>query len=309
MCAQTHVPVLSEESLQALNIKPDGIYIDCTFGRGGHSQLFLNQLSDQGRLYVLDQDLAAIEVANERHGNDPRVIILHSSFEDLLQIGEDYNLLNNTDGIFFDLGVSSPQLDNAERGFSFTRDGPLDMRMNNSVGQTAAEWLAACTWQELIDVLRDFGEERYAKKIATKVMQEQEKAPLTSTLQLAEIIKGCYPRYYQGIHPATRSFQAIRIAINRELEALKTALDCAYQLIKMSGRIVAISFHSLEDRIVKRYIRDSRPSQGLARLPIPYQPSEHLVAVGKLVRPTEQEMELNPRSRSSRMRIAEKVFR
>jgi 16S rRNA (cytosine1402-N4)-methyltransferase len=307
MCAQAHVPVMLEESTQALKIKPDGTYLDCTFGRGGHSEAFLKSLSTKGRLYVIDQDETAIQTAHEKYGEDERITILHNSFEDLDQIGEQYNLLNNTDGIFFDLGVSSPQLDNAERGFSFTQDGPLDMRMNNTSGQTASQWLEQCSLSELIAVLRNYGEERYAKKIATQIMSAQQDSPLTSTLQLAEIIKSCYPRYYQGIHPATRSFQAIRIAVNRELDALSSALNTAYLLLKTSGIMAVISFHSLEDRMVKRFIRDTVP-KALAKLPIPHQPSLHLKPMGKLQRPSEQEIDINQRSRSARLRVAQKVF-
>jgi 16S rRNA (cytosine1402-N4)-methyltransferase len=307
MCAQAHVPVMLEESTQALRIKPEGTYLDCTFGRGGHSEAFLKSLTNRGRLYVIDQDETAIQTAHEKYGEDERITILHNSFEDLDQIGEQYNLLNNTDGIFFDLGVSSPQLDNAERGFSFTQDGPLDMRMNNTCGQTASQWLEQCSLSELIAVLRNYGEERYAKKIATQIISAQQDSPLTSTLQLAEIIKSCYPRHYQGIHPATRSFQAIRIAVNRELDALSSALHTAYQLLKTSGIMAVISFHSLEDRMVKRFIRDTVP-KALAKLPIPHRPALHLKPMGKLQRPSEQEIDMNPRSRSARLRVAQKVF-
>lgn len=309
MNVNTHVPVLADESLQAMNIKPDGTYIDCTFGRGGHSEIFLNQISPKGRLYVLDQDRAAIDIATKKYGNDARVVIIHSSFADLQKIGEEYDLVSKTDGIFFDLGVSSPQLDDAQRGFSFTHDGPLDMRMDNTSGQTAAEWLASTTLEQLIQVLREFGEERYAKKIATKIMHVQQQTALTGTLQLAELIKQCYPKNYQGIHPATRSFQAIRIVVNRELESLTIALSAAYQLIQRTGRLAVISFHSLEDRIVKRFIRDSRPSEALPKLPIQYQAAEFLAPVGKLIRPSEYEIDHNSRSRSARLRIAEKVYK
>lgn len=296
-----------EESKQALNIRPEGTYLDCTFGRGGHSEAFLQSLSTRGCLYVIDQDATAIEVAREKYAQDERVTIVHKSFEDLSQIGEQYNLLNRTDGIFFDLGVSSPQLDKAERGFSFTQDGPLDMRMNNTQGQTAQQWLAQCSESELIDVLRTYGEERYAKKIASQIMQAQQNQPLTGTLQLADIIKSCYPPSHQGIHPATRSFQAIRIAVNRELDALSRALEAAYQLLKTSGRLAVISFHSLEDRMVKRFIRDTLPKP-LAKLPIPHQSALHLKPIGKLIRPSQKEIDSNPRSRSARLRVAQKVF-
>lgn len=307
MCVQAHVPVMLEESVQALNIRPEGTYLDCTFGRGGHSEAFLQNLSAQGSLYVIDQDEMAIQVAREKYTEDERVTILHNSFEDLDQIGEQYNLLNNTDGIFFDLGVSSPQIDEAERGFSFTQDGPLDMRMNNTTGLTAQQWLARCSMSELIEVLRNYGEERYAKKIATQIMQVQKTQALTSTLQLADIIKRCYPKHYQGIHPATRSFQAIRIAVNRELDVLSSALNSAYQLLKTSGILAVISFHSLEDRIVKRFIRDTL-SIPLAKLPVQHQSSLHLKPMGKLKRPTQEEIDANPRSRSARLRVAQKVF-
>jgi len=307
MSVQAHVPVMLKESKQALDIRPEGKYLDCTFGRGGHSEAFLQSLSARGCLYVIDQDEAAIQTARQKYAEDERVTILHNSFEDLGQIGEQYNLLNNTDGIFFDLGVSSPQLDEAERGFSFTQDGPLDMRMNNTTGLTAQQWLAQCSVPELIEVLRNYGEERYAKKIATQIMQAQQIQPLSSTLQLADIIKSCYPKSHQGIHPATRSFQAIRIAVNRELDALSSALDAAYQLLKTSGRLAVISFHSLEDRIVKRFIRNTLPKP-LAKLPIPHESALHLKPIGKLLRPAQEEININPRSRSARLRVAEKVF-
>ena len=201
--SSTHVPVLLRESIQGLRIKGDGIYIDCTFGRGGHSQVLLECLSGQGQLYVLDQDPGAIEYAHERFGNDERVKIVHQSFANLAEVGRDSDLVARVDGIFFDLGVSSPQLDEAQRGFSFSHDGPLDMRMNTSTGITAEKWLASVSAKEFIAVLREFGEERHAKKIANRVLEEQQISAIKTTKRLADIVKTCYPVNYQGIHPAT----------------------------------------------------------------------------------------------------------
>ena len=304
-----HVPVLLRESLQGLNIKNNGTYIDCTFGRGGHSQVLLESLSSQGRLFLLDQDPSAIECAQEKFGSDERVQIIHQSFAKLAEVGAEYELLAKVDGVFFDLGVSSPQLDEAQRGFSFSHDGPLDMRMNTSAGVTAAEWLTSVSAQEFTRVLYEYGEERYAKKIVSKVQQQQQNSAITSTKQLAEIVKACYPPHYQGVHPATRTFQAIRIAINDELLALQKGLEAAFTLLNSGGRLVVISFHSLEDRMVKRFIRDTKQEDLLPKLPVMPELIDHLKSVGKLVRPSEQELEINPRSRSARLRVAEKVLK
>ena len=307
--AFTHVPVLLHESIQGLRIKGDGTYIDCTFGRGGHSQLLLENLTAKGRLFVLDQDQTAIQCAQEKFGSDERVKIIHQTFANLAQVGRDNNLQNKVDGILFDLGVSSPQLDEAQRGFSFSQDGPLDMRMNTNMGSTAAEWLATVSMDELTKVLRDFGEERYAKKIAGKVLQEQQQEAITTTKRLAEIVKACYPPSYKGVHPATRTFQAIRIAVNQELSALQHGLEAAFELLNDGGRLVVISFHSLEDRIVKRFIRDTKQEDQLpAKLPVMPELKNYLKPVGKLVRASEQEVTVNPRARSARLRIAEKVI-
>lgn len=304
---QTHVPVLLEETLEALRVKPDGVYIDCTFGRGGHSQSVLNCLSPRGRLYLLDQDPSAIQFAGEIFGNDNRVQVAHESFANLLEMGESYSLRESVDGILFDLGVSSPQLDQAARGFSFNNDGPLDMRMNTMTGKSAAQWLTQVTSDELIKVLREYGEERHAKKIAAKILAEQKKNAITTTKHLAEIVYSCYPANYQGIHPATRTFQAIRIYINQELDALHQGLRAAFELLASNGRLVVISFHSLEDRIVKRFIRETRHQNVPKNLPVIVEVERHLRAVGKLIRPQEQELGINPRARSARLRVAEKV--
>jgi 16S rRNA (cytosine1402-N4)-methyltransferase len=303
------VPVLLHESLQGLSVKGDGTYIDCTFGRGGHSQLLLESLTNQGQLFLLDQDPSAIECAQEKFASDERVTIIHQTFANLAEVGRKHKLLAKVDGIFFDLGVSSPQLDEAQRGFSFSHDGPLDMRMNTSVGVTAAEWLASVSEKEFVSALREFGEERHAKKIANKVLEQQQVSAITTTKKLAEIVKTCYPAHYQGIHPATRTFQAIRIAINEELLALQKGLDAAFDLLNGGGRLAVISFHSLEDRMVKRFIRDTKQEDLLPKLPVMPELTDHLKSVGKLIRPSEQELEINPRARSARLRIAEKVLK
>ena len=302
------MPVLLNEALEAIQIKPNGTYIDCTFGRGGHSQAFLSQLSAQGKLIVLDQDPTAIKEAKENFSTDERVEIIHDSFANLHEIGNRKNLREKVDGIFFDLGVSSPQLDNAERGFSFSHDGPLDMRMNTSQGQTAAEWLDRVTASELITVLKEYGEERYAKKIASNILAAHKEQAITTTKRLADIVQACYPKSYQGIHPATRTFQAIRIALNEELLALNKGLAAAFELLAIHGRLVVISFHSLEDRIVKRFIRDTKNKNDLPKLPVQHEPEIHLHETEKMIRPSNHEMEVNPRSRSARMRVAEKVL-
>ena len=306
---QTHVPVLLEQTLDALHIHSDGIYVDCTFGRGGHSQSVLNCLSQQGRLFLLDQDPSAIQIAEQKFGGDDRVRIIHDSFANLLTMGERHDLLQRVDGILFDLGVSSPQLEQAARGFSFNHDGPLDMRMNTIAGETAAQWLANVQLENLVMVLREYGEEKHAKKIARKILAERVKNPIKSTKQLAQIVQACYPANYQGIHPATRTFQAIRIYINCELEALHDGLNAAFELLANKGRLVVISFHSLEDRIVKRFIRDTRQQNIPKNLPVIIEQNRYLRVVGKLVRPAEDELAINPRARSARLRIAEKILK
>ena len=275
--------------------------------RGGHSQSILQNLSQQGKLYLLDQDPVAIQVAEKKFGNDHRVHVAHESFANLLKMGESCELCERVDGILFDLGVSSPQLDQADRGFSFNNDGPLDMRMNTTTGESAAQWLARVHLEELIAVLREYGEEKFAKKIAAKILAEQKNNAITTTKHLAEIVRSCYPVGYQGIHPATRTFQAIRIYINQELEALQKGLQAAFELLASQGRLAVISFHSLEDRIVKRFIRDTRRQDIPKNLPVMPEADRYLRSVGKLIRPQEQEVEKNVRARSARLRVAEKV--
>ena len=305
--SQLHVPVLLAEVLEGLSINPAGIYIDCTFGRGGHSEQILKRLNSRGKLFLLDQDPSAIEVATAKYCNDQRVHVTHDSFANLQEVGRKHELTAKVDGIFFDLGVSSPQLDIADRGFSFTQDGPLDMRMNTDTGITAAQWLAMTPVEEIANALKEYGEEKYARKIAGLMIEEQKQSPITTTKRLSEIVSLCYPKNYQGIHPATRTFQAIRIVINEEMQALKSGLDASFDLLMNRGRLVVISFHSLEDRIVKRFIRDSKGEDLMPRLPVMPEQKDFLKSIGKLIRPSEAEVTRNPRSRSARMRVAEKV--
>ena len=304
---QAHLPVLLNAALDALNIKSAGAYIDCTFGRGGHSEALLEKLSAQGSLLLLDQDPDAIACAQEKFAHDKRVKIRHSNFSCLNDLAEENDLYAQVDGIFFDLGVSSPQLDTAQRGFSFSHDGPLDMRMNTTTGNTAAQWLAGVSVSELAVVLKEYGEERYAKKIAGKILREQKNKPITTTRRLSEIICACYPQNYQGVHPATRAFQAIRIAVNQELACLQQALRASFDLLNHGGRLVVISFHSLEDRIVKRFIKMSQRQDPLPKMPVMPAPVSHLRMIGKMLRPSAEEIALNPRARSACLRVAEKV--
>ena len=304
-----HKPVLLGESLEALAIRQDGIYIDCTFGRGGHSAAILDRLGEHGRLVALDRDVEAVAAAAGRIGEDARFVIEHASFDRLEEIAEKHGIAGEVDGILLDLGVSSPQLDDAQRGFSFMNDGPLDMRMDTTSGRTAAEWLGEASENEIRDVLRTYGEERFAGRIAHAIVMARQESPLMTTLQLARLIESAVPRREKGKHPATRSFQAIRIRINRELEQLESVLEQALAVLAGGGRLVVISFHSLEDRIVKRFFRrHSTPP----RLPkgVPVMAQEEITdmkLVGKSIAPSAQELASNPRARSSRLRIAEKT--
>lgn len=303
-----HVPVLAEEALQALVTDPDGNYVDCTYGRGGHSQRLLKLLSATARLLVIDKDMAAINDARQRLGEDPRVSIAHGSFA---EIG-DFVAANDMaplQGVFLDLGISSPQLEESERGFSFDRDGPLDMRMDQTRGETAAEWLMTADEDAIIHVLRTYGEERFARRIAGGILAARLEAPIETTHQLVDIIKAAVPRIEFHKHPATRSFQAIRIYINNELGDIETTLKQAIELLGPGGRLVVISFHSLEDRIVKRFMRDLARGEKLPdRLPIRDSEIKRTVKlVGKAIKPSEAEVSENRRSRSSIMRIAEKL--
>ena len=299
------------ESLQALEIKPNGIYLDCTFGRGGHSRGILERLESAGRLLAFDRDSEAInsEVALNLKV-DLRFELLHSPFSQLEMAVKNRGWAGLVDGILMDLGVSSPQLDNPERGFSFLRDGALDMRMDSHSGLSAAQWLAQVDEHELMLVLFDYGEERFARRIAKAIVTTRAETPITTTLQLAKLIETAVPVREKHKHPATRSFQAIRIAVNQELEEIKSALTQAANVLKPGGRLVVISFHSLEDRIVKRFMRaESGNKYNPGKLPIKEVDIEKgmLKTIGKAISATKQEVDLNPRARSAVMRIAEKT--
>ncbi len=304
-----HVPVLLEEVLQALSPRAGGRYIDATYGRGGHAAALLAQLGDAGRLLVIDQDPAAVADAEARLGGDPRVAVRRGNFADLARLAGEALGQGGVDGVLLDLGVSSPQLDDPARGFSFQSDGPLDMRMNPQAGQSAAEWLAMASPEEIAGVLRDYGEERHARRIARRLVEARAEAPIATTGRLAALVAGALPGHRERKHPATRSFQAIRIFINRELEALETALAEAADLLVQGGRLCVISFHSLEDRMVKRFLRRrSRPDPVYAGLPdMPDHARPTLRLHGRAVRAGEAELTRNPRARSAVLRAAERL--
>ncbi|MFZ4833510.1 16S rRNA (cytosine(1402)-N(4))-methyltransferase RsmH [Rouxiella sp. Mn2063] len=302
-----HTTVLLDEAVNGLNIRQDGIYIDGTFGRGGHSRLILSQLGPAGRLLAIDRDPQAIKAAEAI--DDPRFSIIHGPFSDLSQYVHDLELVGRIDGVLLDLGVSSPQLDDPERGFSFMRDGPLDMRMDPTRGYSAAEWLMKAEADDIAWVLKTFGEERFAKRIARAIVERNRELPMTRTKELADLIANASPVREKHKHPATRSFQAIRIYINSELEEIERALDGALEVLAEDGRLSVISFHSLEDRIVKRFIRQhSRGPQVPAGIPmteaqISSLGGRSLKALGKMM-PSEAEVSENTRARSSVLRFA-----
>lgn len=305
-----HITVLLHEAVEGLAIKPNGIYIDGTFGRGGHSRLILSQLGKNGCLIATDRDPRAIEEAKTI--SDPRFKIHHIAFSAIPEVCKALGLIGKIDGILLDLGVSSPQLDDAERGFSFMRDGPLDMRMDTTKGLSAAEWLDQVSIDDLTWVLKEFGEERFAKRIATAIVNFNKTSgqKITRTLQLAQIISDAVPFKDKHKHPATRSFQAIRIFINSELDELEKALNSALSVLAPEGRLSIISFHSLEDRMVKQFIKKNSKGKEVPR-GLPILESElnkdiPLKAVGKAIMPSEAEIDDNPRSRSAVLRVAEK---
>ena len=295
--------------MQALNIKANGHYVDGTFGRGGHSGELLSRLGKEGGLLALDKDPSAIAEAKQRFGQDARFAIRQASFANLKQEVTTLGWLGQVDGILLDLGMSSPQLDDASRGFSFQKEGPLDMRMDPGQGQSAANWLAEAREMDIARVLKEFGEERFAKRIARAIVKARTEQAITTTGQLAAIIAAAVPTREPGKDPATRSFQAIRIFINKELDDLKACLDEVLDVLKPGGRLVVISFHSLEDRLIKRFIRQQeRGDEFPLDLPVTQiQLQPRLRAVGKPVRPTEAEIRANPRARSAIMRVAERL--
>jgi len=304
-----HTTVLLHEAVDALVTDIDGFYVDGTFGRGGHAAELLGRLSGQGSVLAIDKDPQAISAGQERFAEDPRLQLFHGSFADLQNVAAEMGKTGDISGVLLDLGVSSPQLDQAERGFSFMRDGPLDMRMDTSRGMSAAEWIATADEQDIARVIKEYGEERFARRMASAVVKERVKAPITGTVQLAGILAAAHPAWERGKHPATKAFQAIRIFINRELEDLEDLLAQVIDNLKVGGRLVIISFHSLEDRRVKRFIRDQQQGIKLPKnLPIrDVDRGVRLVKVGKAIKPAVTEVDGNIRSRSAVMRIAERV--
>jgi len=301
----SHLPVMYAQVLEGLRVLGNGRYLDGTFGRGGHARGVLDRLGPDGRLLVMDKDPEAIATAHALFGADGRVAVYRGSFADLASWEE---TAPGLDGVLFDLGVSSPQLDVAERGFSFGKDGPLDMRMDPDSGESAANWLARADEREIADVLWTYGEEKLSRKIARTIVARRDETPLLRTAQLAELIASVVGRGDSKIHPATRSFQAIRIFINRELEDLERGLDAALARLKPGGRLAVISFHSLEDRIVKQFIqRHAKAPPGNRRMPVEVAFTPDLRDLGGAMRATPEETARNPRARSAVLRVAEKL--
>lgn len=304
-----HASVLLSESIDALQIKPEGVYVDCTFGRGGHSAEILGQLNDAGRLLAIDKDMSALESEQcQQLLNDNRFQIEHGSFANLEEYLERRNWMGQVDGILMDLGVSSPQLDNANRGFSFIHDGPLDLRMDQTQHVSAKDWLAQVSENEFRTVLRDLGEERFAGRIAKAIVAKRVETPIESTKQLANLIEDVVTARERNKHPATRTFLALRLKINDELDDLQRCLPQTVNALSKGGRLAVISFHSLEDRIVKRFIRDqSRPgNRDLMGRKTDYA-IPGLKKVGKIIRADSSEIDANRRSRSAVLRVAEKL--
>lgn len=308
---EAHVSVLLNESIDALAIKPDGIYIDCTFGRGGHSGEILKQLGPEGRLYAIDRDPTAIAEA-KKFADNPCFNIDHSPFSEIAAIAQSHGITGKVDGILMDLGVSSPQLDEADRGFSFMKSGPLDMRMDFSKGITAADWLAKAEEDDIVFALKTYGEEKFARRIARKIIETRVESPITTTDQLADLVRATVPKSkVEKKHPATRTFQGIRIYINSELVEIEKALDASLDVLTTGGRLSVISFHSLEDRIVKQFVRKQSQGKQVPRgLPVTEEELNKgikLKPVGKAIKPSEQEITKNSRARSSVLRVAERL--
>ena len=305
----SHVTVMLQEAVDALAIKPDGIYVDGTFGRGGHSRLILSRLGPKGRLLAIDRDPLAI--AEAQTIDDPRFEMIPGAFSGLADYLRERDLAGQVDGLLLDLGVSSPQLDDAERGFSFQKDGPLDMRMDPTSGISASEWLAKAEADDIAWVLKEFGEERFAKKIGRAIVHDRVEKPFTRTRQLAELIARLIPTKEKNKHPATRSFQAIRIYINSELEEVERAMEGALTVLAPAGRLAIISFHSLEDRLVKQFIRKQEKGpevpRGLPLTEAQLAVGRTMKSIGKAMKPSDAEIDANPRSRSAVLRVAERL--
>jgi 16S rRNA (cytosine1402-N4)-methyltransferase len=304
-----HLPVLKRELLELLDVRSDGIYVDGTYGRGGHSRALLDRLGSQGRLIVIDRDPRALEAAYELAARDARITVVKGSFREIERIAADQAILGKVDGIVLDLGVSSPQLDDAERGFSFLRDGPLDMRMDPESGLSAADWINSATEADMARVMLRLGEERAARRIARAIVKARELQRIERTGQLANIIEAVLPRRGKGKHPATKTFQAVRIYINNELDELQAFLEVVLKVLAVGGRLCIISFHSLEDRLVKRFLRDhSRIDPALASLPVvPAEAQPVMRLIGKAVHASVAETDLNPRARSAVLRTGERL--
>jgi 16S rRNA (cytosine1402-N4)-methyltransferase len=304
---QAHVPVLLDEAVDALQVQGDRLYVDGTFGRGGHSARILERLGAQGRLLCFDKDADAVAYGRERFGADPRFLIEHASFVEVGAVVGRLGWAGRVQGLLLDLGVSSPQLDEAERGFSFQHDGALDMRMDRGSGRSAAQWLAEAEEAEIADVIYQYGEERFARRIARQIVAERRARPIERTAELAELVARACPTRERHKHPATRTFQAIRIFVNRELDDLQDCLRQSLDLLAAGARLVVISFHSLEDRIVKRFMRDAAQGPKLPKgLPVTHEASRgRLRLVGRAVHAGEDELRRNPRARSAVMRVAE----
>lgn len=302
-----HKPVLLNEVIENLSIKKNGIYVDATFGRGGHSLEILRHLNDEGQLLVIDKDLSAIEEA--RKINDLRLKTAHCHFTKLKNLANELGWIGKIDGILVDLGVSSPQLDDASRGFSFLRDGPLDMRMDTSSGFTASYWINKASEKEMANVFKEYGEERFSNRIARAIVSERRNNPITTTLRLSDIVSNANPKREKGKHPATRVFQAIRIFVNSELKELDAFLEQSLEILAINGKLLVITFHSLEDRILKDFIRKNT---GINSLPIQVpvmdaQIPAKIKVKGKAISPGEQEIALNSRARSAKLRVVEKI--
>ncbi len=309
MSSAEHITVLLHEAVAALAVKPEGIYVDGTFGRGGHSRLILQQLGNNGQLIVFDKDPQAITVANQMARQDKRIRVVHAGFSSLGTALKDLGIYE-IDGVLLDLGISSPQIDQGERGFSFRFDAPLDMRMDTSRGQTAQQWLNEADEKEIQEVIKNYGEERFNRQIAAAIVARRGETPIGTTSQLAELVAKVVRTREPGQHPATRTFQAIRIYINRELDELQDVLPQAVKHLKEGGRFAVISFHSLEDRIVKQFFKTHSQKKALPKWAVLKESEREmppLALVGKASAPNETEVKANPRSRSARLRVVERT--
>ncbi len=307
--SEQHIPVLMREAVDALNIRAGGVYVDATLGRAGHAKQIVEKIGESGTLVAFDRDTRAVELGEKTFEDDPRVTIIHSEFSRMAELLSERIGLERVDGVLMDLGVSSPQLDQADRGFSFMRDGELDMRMDTTKGESAAQWLARVEERDLMMTLFELGEEKFARRIAKAIVVTRNETKIDSTLQLASIIADATPKKDKNKHPATRSFQAIRLHVNQELSQVSKALPQAVELLNQGGRLAVISFHSLEDRIVKRFMRElSTPNLPPKNIPVSDEAYlTPLKLLSRAIKPSKQEIDQNPRSRSSVLRIAERT--